>query len=108
MSYHATVNCHTCGETLNYGHTSLPYGLKDLFAELACPVQDWTGKTGVQVLPQLQFAIAQLENDADIGDYRRRHHDDRADWDRVDFALPFLRSMRDAICRDPHATLSIT
>lgn len=107
MSYDVYVSCHTCGSALNDEKSSLPYGLKLLFDELGSPVAEWNGKTGVSVLPQLQSAIYALECDLAIGDLKRRHDNDSPEWSRVDFALPFLRAMRDAICRDPYATLSV-
>jgi hypothetical protein len=111
MSHHVTVNCHTCGETLNHGHDSLPGGLGPLFDELGCPVVDWNGLAGVAVLPRLQSAIVQLIDDRDFGDLKRRH-DTRmgivGEWSYVDFALPFLEALRDAICRDPDATIHVS
>lgn len=106
MGSYVSVHCHTCGEILNHGHDSLPGGLRMLFAELGVPVQEWRGKIGVDVLPALTTAIHELEGDADIGDYRRRHDEAGAPWSRVDFTLPFLRAMRDAICRDPLAVIN--
>lgn len=105
MSTHVTVNCHTCGETLNHGRDHLPSGLGPLFDELGAPVREWHGKTGVDVLPKLASAIRELEQDIGLDDYRRRHDGGGTEWSRIDFALPFLRAMRDAICRDPWAVI---
>jgi hypothetical protein len=104
MSSHVSINCHVCGAILNDGHDSLPGGLAPLLAALGAPVREWSGKNGVDVLPALQGAIMQLEDDMLRDDYRRRFAAPDS-WSRVDFVEPFLRSMRDAICRDPQAVI---
>lgn len=107
MSHDVSVNCHTCGNALNHAHTSLPAGCKGLFEDLGAPIYDWSGKTGVHVLSALQSAITQLENETEY--YRERHDGANLanDWSRVDFALPFLKALRDGICRDPWAVIHV-
>ncbi len=109
MSHDVSVNCHTCGNALNDGHFSLPAGCAGLFAELGVPVLDWAGKTGVSVLPQVQCAVTNLENNTEY--YRYAHDSDTESefgaWSRVDFALPFLTALRDGICRDPWAVIHV-
>ncbi len=107
MSSTVGVHCHTCGNMINHANSSLPGGLGPLFAELGCPVREWDGKTGVELLPRLQSAVSELTLDRDIGDYRRRHDTDPTGWSRVDFALTFLTALRDAFCSEPYATLSV-
>jgi hypothetical protein len=110
MGHNVSVHCHTCGEILNHGNDSLPGGLGALFDALGVPVLEWGGKTGVDVLPALQCAVTRI-TDADEREDLRREHDTRmgtpGEWSRVDFAARFLPAMRDAICRDPYASVSV-
>jgi len=108
VSQDVGVNCHTCGTALN-DKTTLPGGLQPLFEELGAPVGDWRGKTGVAVLPALQSAVKALEDPDDRQWWREKHDGKPGDtWSRVDFAVEFLTSMRDAVCRDPYATINVS
>lgn len=104
MSSDVYVRCHTCGSTLNE-RTNLPAGLGQLFRDLDTPVYDWHNKVGVDVLPQLTAAIRALTNDTE---YWRGQAGHAGEWDRVDFAIPFLISLRDAICQEPHAVVTVS
>lgn len=115
MSYDVAVSCHTCGSALNR-QTNIFSGIpQGIMAELGCPLLDWDGKTGVEVLPALQSAVTRL-SEADLHDIRRlqdkfnsRTGIPHEDYDKVLLvAREFLTDMRDAICREPMAVIHVS
>lgn len=108
MSYNVSVHCHTCGNDLTFGHGNMTSNVSGVWMEAGAPLKDWDGKTGVDILAQLQSAITVLSN---LMPYEREEYKKlvRGDgsWGTVDSAREFLIVIRDAICRDPQATLSI-
>lgn len=108
MSYDVGVHCHTCGHDLTGGRGNMTSNVAQVWTKAGAPLRDWHGKTGVDVLPQLQRAIAEL---SDLLPYEREEYDKLVRgggrWGTVDSAREFLTVLRDAICRDPLATLSV-
>jgi hypothetical protein len=112
MSDDVMVSCHTCGSPLNHGRTSLPGGPGALLAHLGVPIRELKGATGIEMLPRLVSAIRQLRDEDEQSELRKQFDADYdpskpGSWSRVDFALPFLESLRDGFCRDPRATLVV-
>lgn len=109
MSYDVHVNCHTCGEDLMGGRSNMTSNVSAVWTEAGAPLRDWGGKTACTVLPALQAAIHRL---SDIPAYEREEWTQmvRGDgsWGTVDSAREFLTRIRDACCRDPFATLSVS
>lgn len=110
MSYDVGVHCHTCGYDLTNGHGNMTSNVARIWDKAGAPLRDWNGKTGVEVLPQLQAAIAEL-SDPDMLLIDRQQYEDLVrgggTWGTYQSALDFLIVIRDAICRDPQASLSI-
>jgi hypothetical protein len=108
VSYDVGVHCHTCGYDLTNGHGNMTSNVSGVWTKAGAPLRDWNDKTGVEVLPKLQGAIAAL---SDLLPYERKEYEQlvRGDgsWGTADSAREFLIVIRDAICRDPFAKLSV-
>lgn len=108
MSYDVHVRCHTCGHDLMEYASNMTSNVSPVWNKAGAPLKDWNDKIGVDVLPQLQAAIANLSC---LDSYERLQYDDlvrgAGEWGTVDDALAFLVTIRDAICRDPWAHLSV-
>lgn len=108
MSYDVGVHCHTCGNDLTYGHGNMTSNVSRVWTKAGAPLREWDGKTGLEVLPQLQLAISTL---SDLLPCERAEYEalvrGGGSWGTVDSAREFLVVIRDAICRDPLAKLSV-
>ena len=107
MSYSIYVHCSSCGEILNNAHTSLPFGMKGLLEELGAPVHTWNGRSGVSVLPNLQSAISRLDSYDELVELREKWEVPNPPWSKVDRARAILAALRDSICREPYAKISV-
>lgn len=111
MSYDVGVHCHTCGNDLTYGHGNMTSNIAGLWDKAGAPLRDWDGKTGIDVLPQLQGAITAL-TDPDMLPYEREEYEalvrGGGSWGTFEDAAKYLIVIRDAICRDPWAKLSVS
>lgn len=110
MSYDVYVHCHTCGGDLMNGHTNMTSNVSGVWDKAGARIRDWDGKTGVSVLPELQAAINELSRDMLPYEYQEYESLVRGggEWGTVESALEFLTRIRDAICRDPYATLGVS
>lgn len=107
MSYDVYVSCHTCGNALNHANTSVPGGLDGILIELGCPLREWNGKSGVEVLPRLQYAVQTLSDVDEFPDWKFKYPDRGGGWEPADIAKTLLTVMRDAICREPEAVIHV-
>lgn len=110
MSYDVYVSCHTCGSDLMNGHNNMTSNVSGVWDKAGARLRDWSGKTGVQVLPQLQAAINELSRDMlpfEAAEYQKLVRGN-GEWGTFSSALEYLTRIRDAICRDPYATLEVS
>ena len=109
MSYDVYVHCHTCGSDLMNGNTNMTSNVAGVWDKAGARIRDWQGKTGVQVLPDLQSAINTL---SDLAPFERPEYEalvrGGGSWGTIESAVEFLTRIRDAICRDPYATLAVS
>ncbi len=110
MSYDVYVYCHACGSDQMNGHTNMTSNVSGVWDKAGAPLRDWDGKTGIDVLPQLQGAITELSRD--MLPYEREEYETLVrgggTWGTVESALEFLTRIRDAICRNPDAVISVS
>jgi hypothetical protein len=109
MSYDVGVNCHTCGNDLTYGHGNMTSNVARVWDSLGAPLRDFHGRTGMTVLPAVQNAIRRYE---DMLPWELEHLESlvRGDgsWGKARDAYEFLIRIRDAICLDPLASVSVS
>jgi hypothetical protein len=109
MSYDVYVCCHVCGEDLMGGYTNMTSNVAGVWDAAGAPIRDWDGKQGVDVLPRLAGAIRHLRQ---LLPYEREELEELVrgggSWGTVDSALEFLERIRDAICRNPLAKISVS
>lgn len=108
MSYNVGVHCHTCGNTLN-DRDNYTSNVSRVWDKAGAPLREWDGKIGLEILPALHGAIKTLDN---LLPYERTEYEQlvrgEGTWGDIEGATAFLKSIRDGICADPYARLSVS
>lgn len=103
MSYDVYINCSRCGEGL-VRQSNMTSNLAGMWAAAGCDVKTFDGRKAYDMLPSLQAAIQNLREWPE--DYKK--YEASNGWGLLPHCLEWLEGLRDACCREPFATVSVS
>jgi len=110
MSYNVGIHCHTCGNDLTYGHGNMTSNVAGVWDALGAPLRDFDSiNPAMTVLPAIHRAIRRYEDALpyELDEWEALVRGDGS-WGKARDAYEFLIRIRDAICLDPLATISVS
>jgi hypothetical protein len=78
--------------------------LSAMWTEAGCAIKEFDGKPAHDMLPALASAISNLKDDP----YRFQKLNPNNGWGTYEHCIEYLERLRDACCRDPFATVTVS
>lgn len=103
VSYDVYVCCHTCGSDL-VRQNNITSNLARMWDAAGCPLRDFNGRPAYELLPRLQNALDNLQDDSD----RFMAMEPENGWGTYAQCVDYLRGILAACARDPFATVSVS